>query len=301
VQSLHNYRLLCPNAQLLRNGQVCERCVGRWLAWPSVSHACYRDSRAGSAVVTAMLAVHRALRTWTRAVDRYIALTEFGRRKLIAGGLPAEKIVVKPNFVPRDPGPGSGRGGYAVFVGRLSPEKGIDVLLDAWSRQPRPIPLKIIGDGSLVKLVRDAAERDPAIQWLGRRSHEDVLAVLGEAAVLVVPSRCYETFGLVIAEAFAKGTPVIASRLGALAEVVDHGRTGLHFTAGDAGDLAAMAEQFWDAPQRAAQMRWQARAEFEAKYTRERNYEGLRAIYEGVVRANLKPGSLARLTARPTA
>jgi glycosyltransferase involved in cell wall biosynthesis len=285
VQSLHNYRLLCPNAQLLRDGRVCEQCAGRRVAWPSVTHACYRDSRAGSAVVTAMLAFHRKLRTWTRAVDRFIALTEFSRGKLIAGGLPAEKIVVKPNFVARDPGPGRGRGGYAVFIGRLAPEKGLAVLLDAWSRMPQPISLKIVGDGPMANTVRDAAERDPAIEWLGRRSHDEVMAVLGDAAVLVMPSLGYETFGLVIAEAFSRGTPVIASRLGAVGELVDHGRTGLLFTAGDAGDLAAAVGQFWDEPQCATHMRQPARAEFEAKYTRERNYEQLMSIYEDVVGA----------------
>src|SRR5437773_765730 len=125
VQTLHNFRLLCPNALFFRAGRVCEDCLGKSIPWPGVVHKCYRGSRAASATTAAMLAVHRMLGTWREAVDTYIALTDFGRQKFIEGGLPPEKIAVKPNFVHPDPGPGAGTGGYAIFVGRLSEEKGL--------------------------------------------------------------------------------------------------------------------------------------------------------------------------------
>ena len=166
VQSLHNYRLLCPNALLLRDGRVCEDCLGKVFAWPAIQHGCYRDSRAGSAVVAGMLAAHRGLGTWTRRVDRYIVLTEFARRKFTAGGLPADKLSVKPNFVSPDTGPGSGGGGYAVYVGRLSEEKGIASLLAAWIDRRLEIPLKIVGDGPLAEEVaRPPGPIRPSSGW----------------------------------------------------------------------------------------------------------------------------------------
>ncbi|HND53895.1 MAG TPA: glycosyltransferase, partial [Pirellulaceae bacterium] len=140
VQTLHNFRILCPNALLLRDGAACEACVGRAVAWPSIVHGCYRDSRLASAAVAAVAAAHRAIGTWGLAVDRYIALSEFARERFIAGGLPASRISVKPNCVHPDPGRGTGEGGHFVFVGRLSPEKGLNVLLDAWSRLSTPSP-----------------------------------------------------------------------------------------------------------------------------------------------------------------
>ena len=151
VQTLHNYRLLCPNALFFRDGGVCEDCKSKAITWPGVVHKCYRGSRAASGVVTAMLTTHRALRTWRKKVDVYIALTEFARRKFIEGGLPAGKIIVKPNFVYPDPGPGEGEGGFALFVGRLSFEKGVGTLLAAWEHLDRRIPLKIVGDGPLTE------------------------------------------------------------------------------------------------------------------------------------------------------
>jgi glycosyltransferase involved in cell wall biosynthesis len=283
VQSLHNYRLICPKALLMRDGRVCESCLGKRFPWPGVVHACYRGSRATTAVVGTMLAIHRRRGTWTRLVDRYIALTGFARQKLIEGGLPSEAITVKPNFLPQDPGLGEGRGGHAIYVGRLSPEKGLRVLLDAWSRMEKCIRLHIIGDGPLAERVRNAASRDSRIRWLGRMSHEDVLSLIGDARVLVFPSTCFETFGLSIVEAFAKGTPVIASRLGAMQELVSHGHTGLHFCPGDPDDLAARTQELSDDCDALELMRRNARREFEAKYTADKNYQLLTRIYEQVL------------------
>jgi glycosyltransferase involved in cell wall biosynthesis len=246
-------------------------------------HGCYRDSRSASAVVAAVVAGHHALGTWKKAVDLYFTPSSFARQKFLQAGWAAERIAVKPNFVHPDPGPGSGAGGYAVYVGRLSPEKGIRTLLDAWARLssttgPR-VPLKVIGDGPLEGEVRAACRDLPAIEYLGRRPLPEVLAILGDAAFLVLPSIVFETLGRSIVEGFARGTPAIVSRLGAMAEVVDDGRTGLHFTPGDATDLAAMVGQLLASPDGLARMRSAARLEFEKKYTAEQNYRMLLDIY----------------------
>jgi glycosyltransferase involved in cell wall biosynthesis len=280
VQALHNFRLLCPNALLFRDGRVCEDCLGKSVPWPSIVHKCYRASRAASATVATMLATHRALGTWRDAVDVYIALTEFSRRKFIEGELPAEKIVVKPNFIYPDPGPGSGKGGYALFVGRLSGEKGVATLLRAWKELAGSVPLKIVGDGPLEGIVADAATKNAAIQWLGRQSLDEVYALIGDAMFLVLPSECYEQFPRVVIEAFAKGTPLLASNLGAMAELVDNGRTGLHFEPGNADDMAAKARRLLAAPNELLEMRQAARQEYEEKYTAESNHQALMAIYE---------------------
>src|SRR5919107_3263037 len=217
VQTLHNYRLLCPNALFFRDGGVCEDCMGKAITWPGVVHKCYRGSRAASGLVTAMLATHRTLRTWTDMVDVYIALTEFARRKFIEGGLPEERMTVKPNFVDPDPGPGTSEGGHALFVGRLSPEKGVDTLLAAWERLRGRVPLKIVGDGPLKGQVVAAADRHPWVVYLGHKRAEEVHDLMKDASVLIFPSGWYETFGRVAAEAFATATPVIAADIGAIA------------------------------------------------------------------------------------
>lgn len=289
IQTLHNYRLLCPNAQFFRDGRVCEDCMGKVIPWPGVVHKCYRGSRAASAVVTAMLATHRASHTWTEMVDMYVVLTEFARRKFIEGGLPARKLTIKPNFVYPDPGPGEGRGGYALFVGRLSPEKGIGTLLEAWERLKEQIPLKVVGDGPLAELVASAASRYPYLEYLGYRSAEEVHGLLKEASVLIFPSEWYETFGRVAAEAFATATPVIAADIGAVAELVEHGRTGLRFRPGDPEDLAAQVGWFLSHPEEHSRLRSEARAEFEAKYTAERNYQTLMKIYESTLEREEAP------------
>lgn len=283
VQALQNYRLLCPNALFFRNGRVCEDCMGKAIPWPGVVHKCYRGSRAASGVVAAMLAAHRALRTWTEMVDVYVAPTEFARRKFLEGGLPAGKLVAKPNFVLPDPGPGESGEGHALFVGRLSPEKGVGTLLAAWKHLQGGPPLKIVGDGPLRSQVVEATSRHPQMRYLGYRPAEEVHALMRDASVLIFPSEWYETFGRVVAEAFATATPVIAADVGVIRELVDHGRLGLRFRPGDPEDLAAQVEWFFSHSEKHAWMRRQARAEFEAKYTAERNYESLMEIYRSAL------------------
>jgi glycosyltransferase involved in cell wall biosynthesis len=281
VQTLHNYRLVCPNAQLLRDGRVCEDCVDKVVPWPGVLHSCYRGTRAGSAVVAAMIAVHRLMGTWKNAVDEFVALTDFSRNKLIEGGLPEAKVTVKPNFVPDSGSVGEGRGGFALFTGRLSPEKGITTLLSAWKRTNRAIPLKIAGDGPLASEVCRSTVRG-SVEYLGAQPRERVQALMRDAAFLVFPSVWYEGLPMVIVEAFSVGLPVIASNLGSMATLVEHGRTGLHFRPGDAEDLAAKVEWAVSHPEEMARMRCEARSEYLAKYTPERNYKMLMEIYARV-------------------
>jgi glycosyltransferase involved in cell wall biosynthesis len=279
VQTLHNYRLLCPDALFFRDGRVCEDCMGKGLPWPGIVHGCYRGSRAASGVAAAMLGAHRALRTWAKMVDLYVTPSAFARSKFVEGGLPARKIKVKPNFVYPDPGPGGGSGEYALFVGRLSAEKGVVTLLEAWRRLGRRLPLKIVGDGPLRDEVIGAAAEHRGVEWLGYRSSAEVHALLREASLLVLPSELYETFGLVAAEAFATGTPVVAADIGAIAEIVEQRRTGLCFLPGDHEDLAAKVGWWLSNPGEHTRMRREARSEFERKYTSQRNHRMLVEIY----------------------
>lgn len=286
VQTLHNYRLICPSALLRREGQICEDCVGKAVPWPGVLHGCWRGSRAETAVVATMLTVHRLMKTWQEQVDVYIALTEFARQKFIEGGLPPEKIMVKPNFVEPDPGEGRHKGGYALFVGRLSSEKGVRTLLSAW-RWLKNTRLKIVGDGPLLDEARNFIQREGLnmVELLGRKSRSEVFALMKKAKVLIFPSEWYEGFPMTLAEAFATGLPAVASRLGAMAEIVEDGRTGLLFEPGAPDDLAAKVEWAWTHPKEIAEMGRNARREYELKYTAERNYELLMQIYRRAMKA----------------
>ena len=280
IQTLHNYRLVCPNATFFRNGKVCEECSGKFLPWPAVRHDCYRDSKAATTVVAIMLSVHRALRTYQDKVDVYIVPSEFAKQKFIENGLPADKLVVKPNFVYPDPDVAEGRGRYALFVGRLSHEKGLSTLLTAMGKLGKKLHLKIVGEGPLSHQLAKSIEKLSNVELLGPRSSKQVYELMGEAAFLVFPSEWYETFGRVAIEAFSKGTPVIGANIGAIPEVVEHLRTGLLFKPGDAEDLARQMEWAIRHPALLTEMRREARAEFESKYTSERNYEMLMRIYE---------------------
>ncbi len=292
IQSLRNYRLMCPNALFFRDGKVCEDCMGKFIPWPGVMHACYRGSRSASATVAGMITVHRALRTWKRKVDLFIALTEFARQKFIQGGLPAERIVVKPNFVHPDPGPGSGDGGYAVFLGRLTVEKGVRAMLQAWRTLGERLALKIIGDGPLSEEVAEAARTIPGVEYLGRKPPAEAYDIVGGATLLVLPSEWYETFGRVAVEAFAKGTPVIAADLGAMAELIDPGRTGLLFQPGNAEDLVRQVRSLLGDAGALLRMRHEVRREFEAKYTAGRNVQLMLEIYEQAIELSRQRVSL---------
>jgi glycosyltransferase involved in cell wall biosynthesis len=288
VQSLRNYRLLCPSAILFRDGKPCEECLNKKLKLPGIMRGCYRGSRGATAVVAAMTAIHAVKGTWFNKVDSYICLTEFVRQKFISAGFPAEKLLVKSNFVYPDPGRGTGNGGYVLFVGRLTMEKGVKTLLDAWQRLRLTRRLIIVGEGPLDELVRAASRDDESIQWLGPKSCAEVKALMGEASVLIFPSEWYETFGRVVIESFAKGTPVLASRLGAMKEIISDGRTGLLFEPGNADDLGQKLKTILGDPNELLEMRALARAEYEKKYTAEQNLRVLLSIYQASRGALLK-------------
>ncbi len=280
VQTLRNYRLMCVNSVFFRDSHVCEDCLGKRFGWPGILHACYRDSRAGSAVVAGMNGIHQLAGTWRTKIHAYVALTEFARDKYIAGGFPAEKIVVKPNFVYPAPEPGPGQGGYALFVGRLSPEKGIAMLLNAWRTSANALSLKIVGDGPLSGIVEVATRENRAIEYLGRRSSDEVVQLMGRAEFLVFPTECYEGMPRTVIESFAVGTPVLASNIGSTATMVVPGETGFQFKPGSVAELRQRVEWCSQNLDRLRAMRPKARQAFESNYTGAANARMLLAIYE---------------------
>lgn len=279
VQTLHNYRLLCAGAELYRDGRVCEECLDHGVL-RGVRHGCYQGSKLGTAVLTLMVDVHWRAGTWAELVDCYIALTEFSRNKLISGGLPAERIRVKPNFVMPDPGPKTIPGEYALFVGRMVKSKGVETLIEA-AKQLTTVPLHIVGDGPCRELIEleQKAGRLTSVIYRGRLPRTEALAAMKGARFLVFPSEWYEGFPVTIAEAFACGVPVIGSRLGAMQEIIADGVTGLHFEAGNALDLRQKMQWAWEHPEEMLEMGRRTRREFEQKYTAEKNISLLEDAY----------------------
>ncbi|MEH6504173.1 MAG: glycosyltransferase family 4 protein [Cycloclasticus sp.] len=281
VQTLHNYRTMCPGALLMRDGKICEKCV-TGSAYQSVLHGCYKDSVIGTFAVARMVEKHRALGTWKHKVNRFIALTEFARNKFIEAGFPANKIVVKPNFTEDSPLADNDvnkmRTG-ALFVGRLSEEKGMATLLNAWKQLD--VPLRIAGSGPLENTLSDLA--DNGVEALGMLDKKSVQKEMRQAAFLVMPSEWYEGFPMVLVEAFSLGLPVVASRLGGMAEIVEDGVTGLHFEAGNANDLADKVRWMDEHPEECLQMGLNARKVYEQKYTPDKNYDMLIGIYQQAI------------------
>ena len=277
VQTLHNFRLMCPQATFLRDGRVCEDCLGR-APWPALTHRCYRGSAVQTGAVAAMVMLHRGLGTWQRKVTRYIALNEFCRGKFIEGGLPAARIDVKPNFVDHLTQPQWGERSGGLYVGRLSVEKGVATLIKAMQAHPQH-GIQVVGSGPL---EGDLAAATSGV-WLGVRPLEEVLQRLSRAAFLVLPSACYEGFPRTLVEAYACGVPVIASRHGSLKELVHEGRTGLLFEPGDAAGLADCIRWAQAHPEAMLDMGRAARDEYERRYTPQRNHEQLTAIYRRAI------------------
>jgi glycosyltransferase involved in cell wall biosynthesis len=290
VKTLHNFRPLCLPGVFFRDGKVCEDCLTKSVCWPGIKHACYRGSGKASAAVATTFAIHRTLGTWSRKIDRYIALTNFAREKFIEGGLPPDRVVVKPNFtfdrgIAGDATDSHARQG-ALFVGRLSREKGVLTMISAW--KDGPLPLTVIGDGPLLNQLESNAPT--SVTFAGEKLPAEVSAAMNEAMFLVMPSEWYEGFALVLVEAFSRGLPVIASRLGAMAEIVEDGITGLHFRARDAADLAEKATWAAGHPVEMRQMGRNARETYLKKYTPEMNYKKLISIYEDVIDSHQASG-----------
>jgi glycosyltransferase involved in cell wall biosynthesis len=284
VQTLHNFRLLCPQAMFLREAKVCEDCLGK-VPWRGVVRKCYHGSMLQSGVVTSMLTLHRALGTYSGKVTRYIALNEFCRAKFVQGGLPPEKVVVKPNFVDIATAPGYARKG-GLFVGRLAAEKGTATLLNALRLLPG-VSIDVVGTGPEQELIRH-----PGVRAAGWLEPDQVRQMMYRAAYLVMPSVWYETFGMVLVEAFACGLPVLATRLGSMAEAIGDKRTGLLFTAGSAEDLAKKIAWAERNPEQMRAMGRNARDEYETKYTPDVNYSRLLRIYQDAIACGRRPASV---------
>ena len=300
VQTIHNFRLLCPAATLFRDGHVCESCVGKAFALAGVRHGCYRGSRAATLAVATMTAVHRALGTWDEAVDRYVAITPFMRDKLVEGGYPADRIAVKANALQAMPALAARGGGYALFASRLDPGKGVERVVEAWTTEPGLPPLVVAGDGALSALVREAAERlgearpgVPQIRFVGWQTAEGLDALREHADAFLFPSEWYEG-GTPIAfvESMAKGLPAIASDIPTVRGMVRDGAEGRLYASGDPAALAtAVRDVFADAVRRAAMSE-------AGRRTAERNHSplasllALRRIYAEAV-ATRHPGAPA--------
>ncbi len=280
VQSLHNFRMFCANALLFRDGHVCEDCLDK-SSWEGIRHRCYRNSMLASGAVTAVTSYHHWCKTWTQKVNRYITATEFTRGKYIQAGLPSAKIAVKPNVFC----PGGDfikpRGEFVLYVGRLSEEKGVRRLLEAWEGLPH-IPLKLMGEGPLAGELRSWVEHKGlrAIEFLGAVGAQEFDHYMQGAKFVVIPSQCYENFPRIVVEAFAFGLPVLASRLGSLQEIIVEGVTGFCFDPLRAEDLKEQALKMWQMDMDA--MSRGVRQIFQQRYSPAVNLRQLLDIYENL-------------------
>jgi glycosyltransferase involved in cell wall biosynthesis len=287
VQTLHNFRMFCANGLLLRDSQVCEKCIGT-LPWRGARYGCYDNSRLYSIPIALTESIHSIAGTWKNKIDAFIALTRFGKEKFIACSLPEKKIFVKPNFLSYPPEPSFCHKDYVISLGRLSHEKGVAILIDAAVRlkdSPAHLRVRIVGDGPSRKELEDRVESEKIsrVEFTGRRNFDECMALMKDARFMVMPAICYENFPMAIIEAFACGKPVIASRLGAMAELVQDGKMGLLFEPGNAEDLAAKMKRMIESEEACIEMGKNAREEFESKYTAEKNFEILMNIYKAAM------------------
>ncbi|MBW4614353.1 MAG: glycosyltransferase family 4 protein [Desmonostoc vinosum HA7617-LM4] len=288
VQTLHNYRLACPKALLFRDNKVCEDCVSELVQWQSILYGCYRDSRIQSSVVAAMNTWHRLRRTWQERVDAYIVFTQFQKEKMVQSGLPADKFYIKPNFVfsANFINEICQQNNYLLFVGRLSEEKGVSLLIEAYLQNNFSIPLKIVGNGPLKEKLQQKVKNTASeniIEFLGFQNQPTVMSLMHHAQFLIFPSVWYEGFPLTVAEAFACSLPIIAPKLGSMAEIVEDGVTGLHFEAGNSADLGAKIEWAINHSETMITMGKNARQVYENNYSPEANYKQLIEIYKQTI------------------
>lgn len=293
VLSVRNYRLVCPAATLYREGHVCTDCVGHRIATSAIRHQCYRDSSLQSAAVVFSNAWGHLRGTWRKSIDQYIAVSRFVREQLIQGGFPADRITVKPNCI-ADTGAGDGSGNYALFVGRLTAEKGIRILLEAWRQIGSALPLKIIGDGPLEEEIRASLPHLPGVEYLGRRPIGEVCELLGRATALIFPSEWMEPFGRTIIEAYSKGTPVIAADTAPMRDMIEHRVTGMLYPAGNADALASAVRTLQADAQGLRSMRTRARERYVRDYSVERNYAAMMEIFSRVLAGDGRAAQFSR-------
>lgn len=288
VQALHNYRTFCANSLLYRERSVCTKCLKSSAAWHGLRYGCYRDSRAATSVVVTMQLLNRLLGIQKRSVDVFSTPSQFARQVHIDGGFTPESIMVRNNFILPDLGLSNEDHGYALFIGRLSGEKGVDTLLRAWTDNNFSMPLRIVGSGPDEVSLKTSVAGHANISFLGHLDKANVLQQLAQASFLVMPSRTYETFGRTIVEAYSRGKPVIAGRLGAMAELVQDGVTGFLFDPASPSDLAATAMKFIQLDETEKQhMRLASRAAYETKLSAEASYQRLLEIYDYALGKNV--------------
>ncbi|MBY6070786.1 glycosyltransferase family 4 protein [Marinobacter salsuginis] len=281
VMTLHNYRLFCANAIPLRGGKVCTECLHKRSALPAMLHGCYRNSRIATAPLATSVELHRRIGTWKHQVEAFICLSEFQRELMIDAGLPKHKVHVKPHFYPGAPDvvPWEGRRPAVIFAGRLGAEKGVANLIRAWQKWGKEAPeLRIVGDGPLRSQLEKMAEGLP-VKFLGRLTAEETQREISESMLQILPSECFETFGLVVREAFAFGTPSAVSNIGPLPSIVDKGVNGTVFEAFDPPSLLREVKALWETPGLLPKLGNGARKKFEDKYTEQTNYNQLIEIY----------------------
>lgn len=281
VQTLHNFRLVCPGALLQRVNKPCEDCLSGSI-FNSVRHRCYRGSLMATLPLTCMISYNRLVGSY-KNVNRYIALTNFAASRMIRGGMPPDRISVKPNFLPDPPSPVYSKKDYLVYTGRLSEEKGIWTLLKSWTQIP-DIPLHILGDGPLRdKAIQFSKEHNLPVTFHGAVKRKLVIDIVKYARAQIIPSEWYEGFPMVILEAFACGTPVLASSIGSLDELIDEGVTGYKFSPGDVPGLVDCVRKIWNNKEKLHEMSLNARNIFDERYTEEKNLCHLTDIYNSVV------------------
>lgn len=282
VLTLHNYRTVCANGTPTRENQVCTACIDAHSPLPALKHGCYRNSRVATLPLALNILLHKSVGTWTRQIDAFIVLTQFQRDVMLKAGFPAELIHVKPNFQTGDAQglAWNDRPPRIVFAGRLSSEKGISSLIEAWRLWGENAPeLRIIGDGELRGDLQVAARGLP-IKFMGQLPLADAKREIGAARLLVTPSVWYEGFPMVLQEALALGTPAAVSDIGALPDIVEHGRAGNIFPPNNPAALLSSVQQLWEDQSRLKAKGAAAREIFEEKYTEARNFQHLVSIYE---------------------
>lgn len=285
VLTLHNYRLFCPSAIPMRNGNVCTLCIDKKTTLPSIKYKCYRNSTLATIPLAASVSFHRLIGTWDKHVDAFICLSEFQRDLMIKAGLPAHKVHVKPNFYPGNPTviPWTLRKPYVVFAGRLSKEKGVISLISAWKMWGAQAPeLRLVGDGEL-RSELEALAKDLPIKFLGQVSSDVAEAEIANARLQILPSEWFEGFPMVVREAFAFGTPSAVSNIGPLPSIVEQGVSGLVFEPNNPDSLLQVVKTAWETPGLLETLGTGARKEFEEKYNEDANYAILMDIYQKAI------------------
>lgn len=278
VITLHNFRLICPSAILMHKNKIYEKSL-KYSAYSTIIDKIYKDSYLGTFAVARMIEYHKRKNTWNLKVDQFIALTKFAKSKFLEAGFSSEKISIKPNFCNLSNSTLNQKREGVLFVGRLSEEKGIHVLLESWKKMK--VKLKIIGDGPLLDKVKNCNNK--YIEYLGFMKQEDIFSEMKKSSFLVFPSTWYEGFPMVILESFANGLPVVASNLGSMGEIIKNNYNGLHFASGDSNDLFKKVDSLIHDKNKCNQLSKNAINDYNEYYSDKKNYKLLLKIYKQVI------------------